>query len=111
MDALTNLVNALRQFLQEIADNSKSQNELQKPTPVQTPKDPYFTVQELSDYLPGNPPVATIYAWSSKGQIPKTPLGRRIVFKKSQIDSWIAAKYSPTIAEIASIPIPTKKRK
>lgn len=112
MDAFKSLLNNPREFIFDTVSDALAQYFTPKQNQSsKNEEDQYFTVEELHEYLPGNPPIATIYSWSSKGLIPKTNLGRRVVFRKSRIDAWIAAKDNPTNAEIGSIPIPTKKRK
>lgn len=108
MDPFSSL---FRQFIFEAVADAMAQNAATPQDPPEKDEDRFFTVEELHDYLPGNPPIATIYAWSSKGLIPKTSLGRRVVFSKKRIDAWIAAKACPTNDEIGSIPIILKNRK
>lgn len=112
MDAFKAFLFEAKQFLTEIVQEAMAQQAATpaKPQPSEV-EDRYFTIKELHDYLPGHPPIATIYAWSSKGTIPKTLLGRRVVFRKSLIDKWLLEKRCPTNNEIGAIPIPRKKRK
>jgi len=74
-------------------------------------KSPVMDVTDLSNYLPNKPPISTIYGWTHKGQIPHFKIGARLSFRTIEIDEWVAKKRIPTIDEICSNPILTKKRK
>lgn len=61
--------------------NSEKENEPQ-----------WMTLEQLVQYLPGNPAKSTIYAKVSKGEIPFTKYAKRLVFDKAEIDNWIKSK-------------------
>ena len=51
----------------------------------------YLTVEQLSAYIKIEP--GTIYNWKQLGLGPKrTKLGKRVLFKKSDVDAWIAGQ-------------------
>jgi len=77
----------LNQFFEKVNQNPESQ-------------DVWFSVDELREYLPGNPAKPTIYALTSKRQIPHSKRGKRLVFLKSEIDAWLKAGNQKTVAEI-----------
>jgi len=54
----------------------------------------WFTLKELSEYIPGNPGVQAIYGWVRDGVIPYyKPKGtKRLLFLKSEIDEWLKSK-------------------
>ena len=56
-------------------------------------KDSYMTVEELCAYHPDHPSQQTVRRWKRLGYLPfyKDPVTRRIKFKKSEIDAWIAS--------------------
>lgn len=56
-------------------------------------KDAYMTIEELCAYHPDHPSHQTVRRWKRLGIIPfyKDEETRRIRFKKSEIDEWIAS--------------------
>lgn len=58
-----------------------------------TGKDTYMTVEELCAYHPDHPSHQTVRRWKRLGYIPfyKDEVTRRVKFKKSEIDAWIAS--------------------
>ena len=56
-------------------------------------KDTYMTVEELCAYHPDHPSHQTVRRWKRLGYIPfyKDDETRRVKFKKSKIDAWIAS--------------------
>jgi excisionase family DNA binding protein len=61
-----------------------------------------LTLDELSDYI--RTPKATIYAWRKRRTGPVGHrLGRRLIFRRSDVDRWIADQPThPTKASTAS---------
>ena len=47
-------------------------------------------VEGLRDYLPENPARQTVYGWVNDRKIPYEKYGKRLYFRKSHIDKWIA---------------------
>ena len=58
-----------------------------------TGQDTYMTIEELCAYHPDHPSHQTVRRWKRLGIIPyyKDEETRRIRFKKSEIDEWIAS--------------------
>ena len=56
-------------------------------------KDVYLTVEELCAYHPDHPSQQTVRRWKRLGYFPYYKDGetRRVKFKKSEIDAWIAS--------------------
>lgn len=56
-------------------------------------KDTYLTVEELCAYHPDHPSQQTVRRWKRLGYLPfyKDAVTRRIKFKKSEVDVWIAS--------------------
>lgn len=50
-----------------------------------------LNIQELSEFLPENPKVNTIYAWVTRGQVPFMKKGKKLFFNKKAILEWDAA--------------------
>ena len=52
--------------------------------------DHWMDVEELIQYLPGNPKRQTIYCWVNDGKIPHHKASaNRLAFRKSEIDKWL----------------------
>ena len=46
-------------------------------------------LKELFDFFPSHPAEQTVYGWTSCHQIPFHKRGKRIMFLKSEIDTWL----------------------
>jgi len=53
-------------------------------------EDLLLTTEDLSDYLPEHPARQTVYGWVNDRKIPYEKYGRRLYFRKSKIDKWVA---------------------
>ena len=53
-------------------------------------EDYLMTVEDLRDYLPENPARQTIYQWVLDRKIIFEKYGKRLYFRKSAIDQWLA---------------------
>jgi excisionase family DNA binding protein len=64
-------------------------------------KDVYLTVEELCAYHPDHPSQQTVRRWKRLGIIPyyKDDETRRVRFKKSEIDAWLASSRHLTVDE------------
>ena len=51
--------------------------------------DAWFSLQDLCNYLPNHPAEQTVYGWTSNRTIPFHKNGKSIVFRKSEIDTWL----------------------
>ena len=56
---------------------------------VQPQTDQWMNLKELCEYLPNHPAEQTVYGWTSCHQIPFHKRGKRIMFLKSEIDTWL----------------------
>lgn len=55
--------------------------------------------QELHEYLGGQVPVRTIYAWRAKGEGPKGyKVGKRVLYKRADVERWLETEADPTRA-------------
>jgi excisionase family DNA binding protein len=61
--------------------------------------DCWMSLDELCEYLPGKPAKATIYGKVHLREIPHKKDGKRLIFRKSEIDEWLNAKGRKTVAE------------
>ena len=57
--------------------------------PQVRPADQWMNLKELCEYLPSHPAEQTVYGWTSCHQIPFHKRGKRIMFLKSEIDTWL----------------------
>jgi excisionase family DNA binding protein len=53
--------------------------------------DGWLNLEELQDYLPDHPAKPTIYSWVSQRLIPHHKGGKKLRFRKSEIDEWLSA--------------------
>ena len=61
----------------------------------------YFTLKEAAAYI--GLPVSSLYKMTSKKSIPfYTPTGKKIYFKKSELDDWMNSSRVATNDEIES---------
>ncbi len=65
----------------------------------QPASDQWLNVQELSEYLPDRPAVATIYEHTANYKIPFHKKSKRLYFLKSEIDEWLHTGRKKTKAE------------
>lgn len=49
----------------------------------------WLTLEELQEYHPDKPAKATIYGWIHKRSIPYHKGGKKLRFRRSEIDTWI----------------------
>ncbi len=71
--------------------------EVLKNQPAREP-DRMFTVPEVAEYLHLSTP--SIYRLISSRQIPHQKRGKRVYFRKSEIDSWLSQGRRKTVEEI-----------
>ena len=53
-------------------------------------QDKLLTIEQFIDYLPDQPARQTIYGWVNLRCVPYEKHGKRLYFRKSDIDSWLA---------------------
>ena len=61
-----------------------------------------LTVPQLMDYLPDHPAAPTVYGWVRNNLIPYYKVGKKLFFKKGEIDAWLDAGRNKTDEELAS---------
>lgn len=72
-----------------------NRKEAEQPAP-----DEWLSVDQLRNYLPGRPAIATIYAKVQKREIPFRKTGKRLTFLKSEIDAWLNSRKGWTFDEV-----------
>ena len=63
------------------------------------PSDSWFNLQELCEYLPDHPAKQTVYGWIAQRAIPYHKTGKKLQFRKSEIDEWIQGSRRLTASE------------
>ena len=79
--AMTWMMNKLNELTSKV-DSINNQS-------VQPQTDQWMNLKELCEYLPNHPAEQTVYGWTSCHQIPFHKRGKRIMFLKSEIDTWL----------------------
>ncbi len=89
--------NPFEQIEQRLAFLESQLANLPKPTPT-TPKPDVLDMETLLQYIP-NVSKATVYRWLHMRTIPSYKVGRRVYFRRADIDVWLANKKRHTTAE------------
>ena len=63
------------------------------------PQPDYVTLKEAREILRNTVTVGTIYNWRSAGRISATKCGRKLLFKRSDIEAMLTKGYQPTADE------------
>lgn len=90
LDHLTSIVEALQESVHVLS------SKIENPT-----EEVWFTVDQLSQYLPDHPAKQTIYEWVNRRLIPYHKRSKRLLFLKTEIDEWMKAGRKKTFEEIA----------
>ncbi len=53
-------------------------------------QDRLFTIEQFIEYLPEHPARQTVYGWVNDRRAPYEKYGKRLYFRKSSIDTWLA---------------------
>lgn len=62
--------------------------------------DRWFSIEELSEYLPGHPAITTLYGKVQRREIPFSRKGKRLAFRQSDIDQWLQSGRVMTSTEL-----------
>jgi len=62
--------------------------------------DQWLNLDDLCKYHPDHPAKPTVYAWIGQRLIPYHKKGKKLMFLKSEIDSWLKEGRQKTAAEI-----------
>ncbi|GAB3928155.1 helix-turn-helix domain-containing protein [Larkinella terrae] len=74
-----------------------------QPNHAQPAPDRWFSIEELSEYLPGQPAVTTLYGKVQRREIPFVRKGKRLAFRQSEIDQWLQTGRVKTSEELNSM--------
>ncbi|HHT22952.1 MAG TPA: helix-turn-helix domain-containing protein [Bacteroidales bacterium] len=95
-EKLPDAVGFLIQEVAELKDFIKKHTAKQE-----APKeDVWMSVTDLMEYLPDKPSRQTVYHWVHKREIPHYKGSKKIRFKQSEIDEWLATNKRKSTAEI-----------
>ena len=61
---------------------------------------PWMTLKELQQFHPEHPAAPTIYGWVRSGLIPYYKKGKKLIFKRSEIEDWLNAGRQKTDEEM-----------
>jgi len=99
-DELTfNDVPRVMAYLVEKIDRLETLLESTSPAPVKTDAQKWLDIKELKEYLPDHPAPTTVYGWVRNNLIPYYKKGKKLAFKKSEIDEWLNASRQMTDEE------------
>ena len=87
-------------YLVEKIDRLESLLEKQQQAPSPEPASKWMDVKELQAYLPDHPAAPTIYGWIRNGLIPYYKKGKKLSFKRSEIEEWMNSARQQTEAEM-----------
>ena len=85
-----------------LADEIKALREQiqQKDSAPRHTEDGMMDLKGLQEFHPEHPAAATIYKWVRNGLIPYYKTGKKLIFKRSEIEAWINDGRQLTDAEI-----------
>lgn len=96
-DGLPHAVAALRQELSEI----KRILIRQAGTQPEDQLNEWMDINQLIQFIPSHPAKHTIYIWIGKGEIPSHKKGKRLFFRRSEIEAWLIKGKRSTADEIS----------
>ena len=76
-------------YLVEKIDHIETILETNKPAPKADSTNKWMDIRELKEYLPDHPAPTTVYGWVRQNLIPYYKKGKKLSFKKSEIDAWL----------------------
>lgn len=68
--------------------------------PQAEPKATWMTMTEFRAFHPEHPAATTVYGWVRNGLIPHYKKGKKLFFKRSEIETWLDAGRQQTEQEI-----------
>lgn len=60
----------------------------------------WMDIKELQAFLPDHPAASTVYGWIRNGLIPYYKKGKKLSFKRSEIEKWMNSGRQQTDAEL-----------
>jgi excisionase family DNA binding protein len=96
-DQLPSIVAMLAAEIKELKALLTEQGALQKHDPNEM-----MSLKRLQEFHPDHPAAQTIYGWVHSGQIPYYKTGKKLIFKRSEIEAWINEGRRMSSAEITA---------
>lgn len=95
------MTNPFEQLAEQLATLQESVNLLLKEKQtIPQEENQWLSVEDLMKYDPSKPAKATIYGWVHYKSIPFFKKGKRIFFRRDQIDEWLNSNRKQTAVEI-----------
>ena len=89
-------------YLVDKIDRLETLLEKQQQTPASEPISKWMDIKELQVFLPDHPATPTVYGWIRNGLIPYYKKGKKLSFKRSEIEDWMNSGRQATDAEVAA---------
>jgi excisionase family DNA binding protein len=89
---------AIAYLIKEMHELKQAVLQCQDEAPKDT--DGWMNLEELKEYLPDHPANATVYGWVHQRKIPHHKGGKKLRFRKSEIDGWLASGKLQSIDEM-----------
>ena len=106
-DKLPQVANQILKKLEELERRLSSQSNYPQPEP-----DQFLTIQQAGAFL--HLSVPTLYAYVHRGEIPVCKRGKRLLFSRESLSTWIMSSQKKTNSEIDAevhTYFPERKRK
>ena len=87
--ALAHLINKVDQLETLLSEKQPQQD-----------SDKWLNLTDLCEYHPDRPAKPTVYAWIGQRSIPYHKKGKKLMFLKSEIDTWLKSGRQKTADEI-----------
>ena len=89
-------------YLVDKIDRLETLLEKQQQTPASEPISKWMDIKELQVFLPDHPATPTVYGWIRNGLIPYYKKGKKLSFKRSEIEDWMNSGRQATDAEVSA---------
>ena len=96
-DQLPSIVATLAAEIKELKELLSQNSAFQKHDPNEM-----MDLKRLQEFHPDHPAAQTIYGWVHSGLIPYYKTGKKLIFKRSEIEAWINEGRRMSGAEIAA---------
>jgi excisionase family DNA binding protein len=95
---MTKLIVTTSDELENLIQNSVRKAMSEQAGKTETPKTEFLNLKEAAQYL--NLANQTIYGLTSKNEIPFLKRGKKLYFKKSELENWINEGKRKSVAEL-----------
>jgi len=91
-----NLPSAIGLLLSKVEGLERIMNAASAPPP---PQPEYVTILEAQEILRHTVTVQTLYNWKYQKRIATTKVGRKLLFKRTEVEAMLKGNFTPTAAE------------